>query len=613
MGHELDIHAELPNAAAELTARRERIAEVTLRAAALLGSLAYVPSAWLCLITGEYGILALDTAAYLAIIIAWRLPAVRYQLRAAILITLFYILGTVLSFDLGATGAGPLWLLAAPVVTAIFFDRRQTLFVMSLSVATALVILALVWAGWINWNDPATPLGIWVMMVGNIAMLAAVLALSVVSLIGGLRASAERAERFGIALAEQHDRLLTANEQLRREMDERRNAEAQLRQAEKMSAIGTLAAGIAHDVNNLLTPILASAEIMRADAKPASEQAEMLDRMLAGARGGRDLVRRVLAFSRPIAEGRAPLNPRTVFGDAARLLRATLHGGVEVVFEAEPGDGAVLLTVAEANQLVLNLGINGHNAMPHGGRLTIELHEFQADEHLPTHPQTSDSGSGFVRLTVRDTGLGMTEETRRRAFDPYFTTRSAGTGIGLSTVHGIATSAGGWIDCESVLGQGTAMHVYLPRVTALPAAASVPSEEPLRRRGAGEHVLVVDDEENVRTVAARVLQRAGYRTSTAPGGLECISLLERPNCDVALILTDLRMPGMSGLELTVAASTIAPGTPVILMSGLADTELHSRADAVGVHGVVSKPFETGALLDAVGAAFDSRRTSMADA
>ena len=603
----LDSHAELPDAAAELTARREHIAEVTLRAVALLGSLAYVPSAWLALITGEYGILALDTAAYLGIIIAWRLPSVRYRLRAAILIALFYVLGSVLSFALGGTGAGPLWLLGAPVVTAIFFDRRQTLFVMSLSVATALVILALVWAGRIHWDDPATSLGIWTMMVGNIAALSAVLALSVVSLIGGMRASAERAERFGIALAEQHDRLLAANEQLRREMDERRNAEAQLRQAEKLSAIGTLAAGIAHDVNNLLTPILASAEIMRADAQPASEQAELLDRMLAGARGGRDLVRRVLAFSRPTAEGRVPLNPRTVFGDAARLLRATLHGGVDVAFDAQPGDGAVLLTVAEANQLVLNLGINGHHAMPHGGRLTIEVAEFQPDEHSPTHARSSDHGSGFVRLTVRDTGVGMSEETRRRAFDPYYTTRSTGTGIGLSTVHGIVSSAGGWIDCESVLGEGTTMHVYLPRVAAAPAAASAPSAALLHKRGAGEHVLVVDDEENVRAVAARVLQRAGYRTSTATSGPECISLLERPKCDVELVVTALRMPGMSGLELAVAVSTIAPGTPVILMSGITDTELQSRADAVGVNGVVSKPFETRALLDAVAAALDSER------
>ena len=293
---------------------------------------------------------------------------------------------------------------------------------------------------------------------------------------------------------------------------------------------------------------------------------------------------------------------RDAFGDAVRLLRASLPGSMVVELQAEC-DAWVSLTAAEVHQIVLNLGTNARNVMPNGGHLRFRLTMEEDVDWRAATPRPDR----LIRLEVCDDGPGMERHVADRIFEPFFTTDSdRGTGMGLATVHGIVTSAGGQIECRTRPGEGACFLIDLPAVDP-PAPAGEPTPVLKRPEAGGErHLVVIDDEAGVRDVAARALRRQGYTVSTFGDPKAALRFL-RSEPEVALVLSDLNMPGMNGLEVAARVGEGSSPVPVILMSGLVDEELQSRAAECGVHAVVSKPFRLDDLAHSIESAIAAGR------
>jgi PAS domain S-box-containing protein len=381
-----------------------------------------------------------------------------------------------------------------------------------------------------------------------------------------------------------------------RDVTDERRLQAQLRQAQKMEAVGRLAGGVAHDFNNLLTAIKGNAGLLLADlpsGSPLREDVEEIDR---AAQRASDLTRQLLAFSR-----RQVLQPRivdlnAVIGETRRMLRRLIEEDVEIVVDLAPGVGPVKADPGQVEQVLLNLAVNARDAMPGGGRLTIST----ADAAVPPEPREGwpyyVPAGQYVRLDVVDTGVGMEPQVLAHLFEPFFTTKPAGkgTGLGLSTVYGIVKQSGGYVWAEIEPERGSRFVVLLPRVADdEPGAAGAEEAAPLPGRGAT--VLLVEDEDSVRSLTRRVLQRAGYQVLEAEDGERALAIARAHAGAIDLLLTDVVMPGGGGRRLAERMAAFRPSTRVLYMSGY-------PGDAIAEHGLepgvdlLPKPFTPESLL-----------------
>ncbi len=381
-----------------------------------------------------------------------------------------------------------------------------------------------------------------------------------------------------------------------RDITERRQAERdraalerQLREAQKMEAIGTLAGGIAHDFNNILAAILGNAALAREDIGADHPVQQSLGQIHRAALRARELVQQILAFSRrqPQQMRRQALRP--VVEETLALLRATLPAGVRL--EPRLADETIEIDAdaTQLQQVLINLGTNAWHALPPGGGwIEVGLDAAVADAAIAGG---SEWPSGrCAHLWVRDNGCGMDAATRERIFEPFFTTKplGQGTGLGLAVVHGIVQAHRGAVVVDSAPGQGSAFHLYFPlaeRDTAF-AASSAPDAVPAR--GRGEHVVYVDDDAVMVALVERLLQRAGYRTTVFGSALPALEFLRTRGADVDLVITDQNMPDISGLDLCRELAALRPGLPVVLSSGFMSHALRAQAEATGVRALLNK-------------------------
>jgi two-component system cell cycle sensor histidine kinase/response regulator CckA len=379
------------------------------------------------------------------------------------------------------------------------------------------------------------------------------------------------------------------------DITDRRRLEQQYQQAQKMEAVGRLAGGVAHDFNNLLTAILGYCELLLADMTPEDPvHQDLTEIQKAGARAS-DLTRQLLAFSRKQIIEPKLLDLSAIVSDLQGMLGRLIGADVNVVFVLAPDLARVKADRGQVQQIVMNLAINARDAMPRGGTLTIETANVELDDyHAKTHID-SKPGS-YVVLKVVDTGTGMNAEVRARLFEPFFTTKEPGkgTGLGLATVHGIAKQSGGMVEVESEIGEGTTFSVYFPRAEALETVPEAPTRVS-RPHAGGQTVLVVDDDEALRTLTKRLLTRHGYTVLLAANASDALRVVET-NPSINVLLTDVVMPGASGPELTQQLIEQRPMLNVIYMSGYTE-------DAIVRHGVLkpgivflNKPFTSQTLL-----------------
>jgi PAS domain S-box-containing protein len=391
-----------------------------------------------------------------------------------------------------------------------------------------------------------------------------------------------------------------------RDVTDRKRAEARLHEAEdhlrhaqKMDAVGRLAGGVAHDFNNLLTIIVSYSELLLAGMPPEDPRREDVDEIRAAADRAGALTRQLLVFSRRQVRRLHPLDLNAVVGGMTGMLRRLVVEDIElrtVLAESLP---SVRADAGQIEQVVLNLVVNARDAMtPGGGRLTIRTAAVEVNGSA-WHRERDVPVGRYVVLSVEDTGCGLDDATRARMFEPFFTTKDVGkgTGLGLATVWAIVQQSGGYIDVQSEVGRGTLFEVLLP---ALDGAAPAPAvAAPNDARGGSETVLVVEDDDAVRWLAARVLRRYGYHVLEASGGDEAEALLALHGSAIDLLLTDVVMPGIGGRELARRAEAIRPGLRVLFTSGYTEDEILLRGVALDARSFLPKPYTPGGLVQAV--------------
>jgi PAS domain S-box-containing protein len=389
-----------------------------------------------------------------------------------------------------------------------------------------------------------------------------------------------------------------------RDVTERLRFEERLRGAQRMEAIGRLAGGIAHDFNNLLAVIICCAEFAR-DAAPEGQRADLED-VLAAARRGAELTGQLLAFSRRqiVAPRRIDVNAHVA--DAQRMLARILGEDIDLVTKPSASLWSIEIDPSQVEQVLLNLVVNARDAMPDGGKLTIETANVVLDQtYAKEHPDVVPGE--YVLLAVSDTGTGMTEEVRQRVFEPFFTTKPTGQGmgLGLATIYGIVKQNGGHVWVYSEPGRGTTFKIYFPRAHGAPEQLA-PIREAQRPAGGSERILVVEDEPVVRRVIVRVLRAHGYEVLEAGNGLEALRKLETLGGEVELLLTDVVMPQMGGRELADKALRKYPAMKVLFLSGYTENAIVHRGVLEPSLVFLQKPFTADELARRVRDLLDAR-------
>jgi two-component system, cell cycle sensor histidine kinase and response regulator CckA len=381
-----------------------------------------------------------------------------------------------------------------------------------------------------------------------------------------------------------------------RDVSEERLLEVQLRQSQKMEAIGRLAGGVAHDFNNLLGVILGSAELL-ADAKDLSQvQRRAAEIQKAGQRAA-NLTRQLLAFSR-----KQMIEPRVIdlnakISEITEMLERLVGEDVEICALLPPGLGKVRADPSQIEQILLNLVVNSRDAMPGGGKITIETHNIDLDEaYAGTH--TSVRPGSYVMIAVSDSGQGMDAETLAHMFEPFFTTKSSGTGLGLAMIYGAVKQSGGNIWVYSEPGKGTTFKIYFPRVDATADSASVPERVTAPPKGS-ETILLVEDSDSLRELTKEFLQIAGYNVVEARDGRDALQLARSHAQDFKLLLTDVVMPGMSGRELADEIKRMLPEIRILFMSGYTSNAIVHRGVLDEGLSLLTKPFTRSGLVQKV--------------
>jgi two-component system cell cycle sensor histidine kinase/response regulator CckA len=378
--------------------------------------------------------------------------------------------------------------------------------------------------------------------------------------------------------------------------------ESRMRQAQKMEAIGTLAGGIAHDFNNILGGIIGFTDMALLQSTPESELHNNLLHIRQGGKRAADLVQQILTFSRQSVEEKRPVRVVPLILESLKLLRATLPSTIDIVQELTATDAMVLAAPVQIHQIVMNLCANAFSSMrDKGGHLGIRLQRVTADE---CGKAEEGHGGNWVELKVEDTGHGIDSENIQRIFTPFFTTKQPGegTGMGLSVVHGIVKELGGDISVQSQRGEGTTFTVLLPVAGEGRNGALLSSEAPLPT--GTEHVLVVDDEKEIRETCRMMLSHLGYTVTTAATPLEVMNLIEAAQPRIDLVITDQTMPKMTGVELTRKIRLLYPDIPVVLCTGYSDRLNYDIARESGACDLVMKPVDLRGLGTAVRAALD---------
>jgi nitrogen-specific signal transduction histidine kinase len=375
----------------------------------------------------------------------------------------------------------------------------------------------------------------------------------------------------------------------KRAQEELQRLERQLRQAQRLEAMGTLAGGIAHDFNNILGAILGYGEMAQRGAPKGSRLARDLDSIIVAGERGRALVDRVLAFSRSAVGERVPVHVEGVVREALDLVSGKLPANVELQAMLRAGRSAIVGDATQVHQVLMNLATNAIQAMPGGGTLRVSLDVSRIDaSHVPTIGILAPA-SEYLVLRVVDTGTGIAPDILERIFDPFFTTKEVGTGtgLGLSLVHGIVSDLGGSIDVASTAGAGSTFTVYLPRSGEADEARE--NEEPKIPRGDGQRVLIVDDEEPLVRLATRTLEELGYAPVGFTSSTAALEAFRAAPERFDALITDERMPGMSGSALIREVRGIRGGMPIVLMSGYVGGAVTRRARSAGAEEVLKKP------------------------
>ena len=388
------------------------------------------------------------------------------------------------------------------------------------------------------------------------------------------------------------------------DITEKKNLEAQFLRAQRMESIGTLAGGVAHDLNNILAPIMMSIDILKTTSDSPETQ-RILETIGISAKRGADIVRQVLTFARGIEGERIEVQPKHLLKELENIIKDTFPKNILLQFRIPNDTWTIQGDPTQVHQILLNLSVNARDAMPNGGTLTIGVENCVIDEQYAAMNLQAKPGR-YVKISVTDSGTGIPQDIIDKIFDPFFTTKelSKGTGLGLSTVMGIVKSHEGFINVYSEPGKGTTFRVYLPVIELSSEARKEQTQRLSPPRGNGETILVVDDEASILTITSQTLQTFGYRTLTATDGATAVAVYAEHMNEIAVVLTDMAMPIMDGPATIRALKQINPAVKIIAASGLNANGGVAKVSGAGVKHFLTKPYTAATLLRTMRAILD---------
>jgi PAS domain S-box-containing protein len=391
-------------------------------------------------------------------------------------------------------------------------------------------------------------------------------------------------------MKDRHGRV-TGGYGISQDITARKRIEQQLRQAQKMEAVGQLAGGIAHDFNNLLMVILGYAGLVIESADVGGDLQRKVKEISKAANRAASLTRQLLAFSRQQVLEPRVLNMNSVVEDVRKMLGRLIKEDIALAIDLDPTLGQMKADQGQIEQVIVNLAVNARDAMPKGGTLTIKTANIEVSESSARLREPMPPG-WYIGLTVSDTGTGMDAETRSHAFEPFFTTkeRGKGTGLGLATVYGVVKQSGGFIWITSELGQGTTFEILFPRVRELVEESDEDAERILPARGS-ETILLVEDDEALRELILSSLREAGYNVLEAGDGVEALRIARSKAGGIDLVLTDVVMPVMSGTEMAEEIGALYPKMKILLMSGYSEFAGGQQQVLRQAQGLLQKPFD----------------------
>ena len=380
------------------------------------------------------------------------------------------------------------------------------------------------------------------------------------------------------------------------DVTEKKKLEAQFLRSQRMESIGTLAGGIAHDLNNILTPILVSVQMLK-EKVTDDDGLKLLETLETNVQRGAGLVKQVLGFGRGVQGERAAIHPGHIAREIRRIIDETFPKSVTSEFRSAADLWTITGDPTQLHQVLLNLCVNARDAMPNGGQLSIQIENTMFDETYAGMNPEAHAGP-YVHITVTDTGTGIPKEIQDKIFDPFFTTKEPGkgTGLGLSTTLAIVKNHGGFIHCHSEPGKGSRFEVYFPANISRKVEGNTTTSETRLPRGHNELVLVVDDEEPIRNIARKTLERFGYRVLLAADGAEAVSLYAPRQREISVVVTDMLMPIMDGPATIVALKNINPDVKIVSSSGLASQGGVAKAMNAGVLRFIPKPYTAATML-----------------
>ena len=387
-----------------------------------------------------------------------------------------------------------------------------------------------------------------------------------------------------------------------RDVTELKKMESDLRQAQKMEAIGTLAGGIAHDFNNILAAILGYTELALEDAGKGTELEDSLLEVQTAGNRAKGLVKQILTFARETDEEVLPLDIRPIVKELVNFIRSSIPTTISVDLSME-SNALILANPSQIHQILMNLCTNSAHSMQDGGELNIVTRDVQIGLDS-IRPANGILAGEYLQICVRDTGAGMSPEVMETIFEPYFTTKEVGkgTGIGLAVVHGIVSKYEGYIEVKSTVGKGTTFDIYIPTTREKEASAA---DNDGITQGGTEHILVVDDEEPLAKMHGRILEQLGYRVTVCSNSFEALKTFRSESSNISVLLTDMTMPGLTGEKLAQSCQEIKPELVVIICTGYSEVATSKTAIELGVHAVVQKPVVGTALARALREGLDS--------
>ena len=405
-------------------------------------------------------------------------------------------------------------------------------------------------------------------------------------------------------IAERTTELMETNIELQKEIFEKSTLESQLRQAQKMEAIGTLAGGIAHDFNNILTPIFGYTNLAFDKIPEGNPARKYLEQVNIAAKRAKDLVYQILAFSRQAPEATSPTKTQHIIKESLKLLRSSIPTTIKINQNIDTQCGTIMSDPTQIHQVIINLCTNAVHAMDEKGVLGISLQEVTLNAKDVAHKPGLKPGS-YVCLSISDTGIGMDQKTINRIFEPYYTTKEIGkgTGIGLSVIHRIVENQKGMITVDSNPGKGTTFHVFLPLIEG---------EEPVSSRIFGptptgnERILYVDDEKLLTDLFGQLVKPLGYKVTTKTSSTEALKLFKSKPDDFDLLITDQSMPDLTGVEMAIEFLKIRPNMPIILCTGYSNKIAPKEAKEIGIKEFMMKPLHKRLLAATIRKVFDEK-------